>query len=59
MRLGEEESDVAAGDCVVIPSGIAHKLWAASDEDLVLLCVCAPAYSDADREMITRSRGDS
>jgi len=27
MRLGEEEQDVAAGDCVVIPPGVRHKLW--------------------------------
>jgi mannose-6-phosphate isomerase-like protein (cupin superfamily) len=59
MRLGEEESAVAAGDCVVIPPGTAHKLWAAPDTDLVLLCACAPAYSDGDTEMITRSGGGS
>jgi mannose-6-phosphate isomerase-like protein (cupin superfamily) len=51
MRLGEEETDVAAGDCVVIPPGVRHKLWASSEGELVLLCCCAPAYSDADTEM--------
>jgi mannose-6-phosphate isomerase-like protein (cupin superfamily) len=51
MRLAEEESQVAAGDCVVIPPGTRHKLWAAEGEELVLLCACAPAYSDADTEM--------
>jgi mannose-6-phosphate isomerase-like protein (cupin superfamily) len=51
MRLGDEESDVVAGDCIVIPPGTRHKLWAASAEDLVLLCACAPAYSDDDTEM--------
>jgi mannose-6-phosphate isomerase-like protein (cupin superfamily) len=51
MRLGDEETDVRAGDCVVIPPGVRHKLWAADDEELVLLCCCAPAYSDADTEM--------
>ena len=49
MRLGEEEQEVQAGDCVVIPPGTRHKLWNASDEEsLVLLCCCAPAYSDED-----------
>jgi mannose-6-phosphate isomerase-like protein (cupin superfamily) len=49
MRLGEEESAVAAGDCVVIPPGTPHKLWNDSaGEPLVLLCCCAPAYSDED-----------
>ena len=47
MRLGEEERAVAAGDCVVIPPGTAHKLRAAPDAPLVLLCLCTPCYSDA------------
>jgi mannose-6-phosphate isomerase-like protein (cupin superfamily) len=51
MRLGDEEADIAAGDCVVIPPGVRHKLWASPGEDLVLLCCCAPAYTDADTEM--------
>jgi mannose-6-phosphate isomerase-like protein (cupin superfamily) len=51
MRLGEEEADVGAGNCVVIPPGVRHKLWAADETELVLLCCCAPAYSDADTEM--------
>jgi mannose-6-phosphate isomerase-like protein (cupin superfamily) len=48
MRLGDEEREVSAGDCVVIPPGERHKLWNAGPEPLVLLCACAPAYSDAD-----------
>ncbi len=51
MRLGTEHSDVAVGDCVVIRPGARHKLWAAPDVDLVLLCACAPAYSDEDTEI--------
>jgi mannose-6-phosphate isomerase-like protein (cupin superfamily) len=52
MRLGEEERPVRAGDCVVIPPGIPHKLWAGEPEPLVLLCCCAPAYSDADTVLL-------
>lgn len=48
MRLGEEELDVAEGDCVVIPPGVPHKLWAGPAEPLVLLCCCSPPYSDED-----------
>jgi mannose-6-phosphate isomerase-like protein (cupin superfamily) len=51
MRLRGDEKDVAAGDCVVIPPGTKHKLWAGPDRDLVLLCACAPAYSDDDTEL--------
>ncbi|MEA2475121.1 MAG: hypothetical protein QOE06_3036 [Thermoleophilaceae bacterium] len=48
MRLGEEEREVASGDCVVIPPGTEHKLWNPGPEPLVLLCACAPAYSHED-----------
>ncbi len=40
------------GDCVVIAPGTPHKLWAAADTDLVLLCACAPAYRDDDTELL-------
>jgi mannose-6-phosphate isomerase-like protein (cupin superfamily) len=48
MRLGEEEREVAAGDCVVIAPGTPHKLWSSGDEPLKLLCCCSPAYRDDD-----------
>jgi mannose-6-phosphate isomerase-like protein (cupin superfamily) len=48
MRLGEEEVDVSAGDCVVIPPGSPHKLWNSGADRLVLLCCCAPPYRDED-----------
>jgi mannose-6-phosphate isomerase-like protein (cupin superfamily) len=56
MRLDDNEQPVRAGDTVVIPPGVEHKLWADRDVDLVLLCCCAPAYSDADT-VITEPRG--
>ena len=52
MRLGDEESAVRAGDCVVIPPGVAHKLWADEQRPLVLLCCCAPAYSHEDTVLL-------
>jgi mannose-6-phosphate isomerase-like protein (cupin superfamily) len=48
MRLGTDEGDVRAGDAVVIPPGTPHKLFNTGSEPLVLLCCCAPAYSDDD-----------
>jgi mannose-6-phosphate isomerase-like protein (cupin superfamily) len=48
MRLGDDERDVRAGDCVVIPPGAEHKLFNTGDEPLVLLCCCAPAYAHED-----------
>ena len=54
MRLDADESPVTAGDCVVIPPGTTHKLWNTGTAPLVLLCCCAPAYSDADTVMTGR-----
>lgn len=52
MRLSGDQLDVGAGDCVVIPPGTPHKLWAAPDRELVLVCACAPPYRDDDTELI-------
>jgi mannose-6-phosphate isomerase-like protein (cupin superfamily) len=54
MRLGEEEAEVGAGDCVVIPPGTPHKLWSTGAGPLRLLCCCAPPYSDADTVLLER-----
>jgi mannose-6-phosphate isomerase-like protein (cupin superfamily) len=48
LRIGDEEHDVAVGDCAVIPPGAEHKLVNTGDTPLVLLCCCAPAYSHED-----------
>lgn len=52
MRLGDDEFDVSAGDCVVIAPGTRHKLWASEGEELVLWCCCAPAYSHEDTVLL-------
>ena len=52
MRLGDEEAEVRAGDTVVIAPGIRHKLWNPGVEPLVLLCCCAPPYSDNDTVLL-------
>jgi mannose-6-phosphate isomerase-like protein (cupin superfamily) len=52
MRLGPDEGSVRAGDAVVIAPGTPHKLWNPGPEPLVLLCCCAPAYSDADTVLL-------
>jgi mannose-6-phosphate isomerase-like protein (cupin superfamily) len=54
LRLGEDEAEVRTGDCVVIPPGTPHKLFNPGPNELVLLCCCAPAYSDADTVMTGR-----
>lgn len=48
VRVGDEEREVRAGDCVVLPPGTEHKLWNTGDVPLRLLCCCAPAYTNDD-----------
>lgn len=48
LRVGDEQRDVRAGECIVIPPGAVHKLTNTGDEPLQLLCCCAPPYSDDD-----------
>jgi mannose-6-phosphate isomerase-like protein (cupin superfamily) len=48
MRLRDEETEVSAGDTIVIPPGTRHKLWNTGDDPLRLLCCCSPPYSHED-----------
>jgi mannose-6-phosphate isomerase-like protein (cupin superfamily) len=57
MRVAEEERDVRRGDCIVIPPGAEHKLTNTGAEPLVLLCCCAPAYSDEDTVLTEPASG--
>lgn len=52
IRLGDEESEVSAGDTVVIPPGTRHKLWNTGSKPLRLLCCCSPPYSHDDTFLI-------
>jgi len=54
MRLADQEAEVKAGDCVVIPPGTPHKLWNTGSEPLVLLCCCSPPYADDDTVLSER-----
>ena len=57
MRLGDEEREVVAGDCIVIPPGAPHKIFNTGDEPLVLLCCCAPAYRNEDTVLLEEPEG--
>ncbi len=54
LRVGDEQRDVRAGDCVVIPPGAIHQLVDTGHEPLRLLCCCAPAYSHDDTVLTGR-----
>ena len=48
MAVESERRNVGPGDAIGIPAGHRHQIRNVGDEDLVLLCCCAPAYTDAD-----------
>lgn len=48
LRIGDEERDVAVGDCALIPPGERHKIANTGDGPLRIVCACAPAYSHED-----------
>ena len=57
LRVGDDERDVRAGDCAVIPPRVEHKLWNTGAVPLVLLCCCAPAYSHEDTVLTEPASG--
>lgn len=52
LRLGDEVREIAVGDCVVIPPGTVHRLWADADAPLVVVCSCVPPYSHEDTVLV-------
>lgn len=52
MTLGEESFEIVTGDTILIPPGTPHALYNPGEKNLRVLCVCAPAYSHEDTELI-------
>ena len=52
MRLGMAEFGIRSGDTIVIPPGTKHNVTNTGLSTLKILCVCHPAYSDADTVLL-------
>ncbi len=52
LLLGSETQPVHPGDCVVIPPGTVHQLWADASAPLVVVCSCVPPYSHEDTVLV-------
>jgi mannose-6-phosphate isomerase-like protein (cupin superfamily) len=52
LVIDGEERVLGPGDCALIPPGARHKIYNVGSEPLRIVCACAPAYSDADTELI-------
>lgn len=52
MTLGNDCFTVTDGDTICIQPGTPHCIENTGDDELVLLCCCAPAYSHDDTELL-------
>ena len=52
MTLADKTFDVSAGDSICIAPGNPHCIENTGSEDLHLLCMCSPAYSHDDTELL-------
>jgi mannose-6-phosphate isomerase-like protein (cupin superfamily) len=52
LLLGDETQAIRTGDCVVIPPGTVHRLWADAGAPLVVVCSCVPPYSHEDTVLV-------
>ena len=46
MFLGEEQTTITAGDCVVIKANMHHMILNETDEDVVFIATCVPAWKE-------------
>jgi len=52
MILGDKKFKVIVGDTVCISPNTPHQITGLGDKDLRLLCLCSPAYSHEDTELL-------
>ncbi|MFO1063260.1 MAG: cupin domain-containing protein [Pirellulales bacterium] len=52
MTRDGEEKEVHPGDAIAIPPGSVHSIYNPTDQELVFLCCCAPAYEHHDTVLI-------
>ncbi|MHC1600915.1 MAG: cupin domain-containing protein [Candidatus Nezhaarchaeales archaeon] len=45
MHIEEEERLVCKGDFIVIPEGYLHYIENVEDDDLIIWCICVPAFT--------------
>jgi mannose-6-phosphate isomerase-like protein (cupin superfamily) len=52
MRLGDENFEVEAGDCITIAPGTLHNIRNTGEQPLTILCSCAPPYRHGDTVIV-------
>ncbi|PHS04665.1 MAG: hypothetical protein COA78_16225 [Blastopirellula sp.] len=54
MQIAEKQQEVTVGDAIAIPPGAIHTITNTGDEELRLLCCCAPAYEHDDTVLVEK-----
>lgn len=54
ITIEGETREVRVGDAIAIPNGQTHQICNHGVQELVFLCVCAPAYSHDDTVLIEK-----
>lgn len=52
MQLGDEQFAVSVGDTILIPPATPHAITNSGNEELKILCCCAPPYSHDDTKLL-------
>ncbi|OPY30790.1 MAG: DNA-binding transcriptional repressor PuuR [Methanocella sp. PtaU1.Bin125] len=52
MRLGGRSFRVKTGDAILIPPGTPHNIKADDGACVRILCICSPAYTHDDTELL-------
>lgn len=52
MQLGDDKCTVSPGDTILIPPGTPHAITNHGNNELKILCCCAPPYSHDDTELL-------
>jgi len=52
VELAGESRRVGPGDTIPIPAGAPHRITAGRPKQLVMLCICCPAYADDDTKLL-------
>lgn len=52
MTLGDKHFSVSVGDTICIPANTTHQIKNTGHTNLVILCVCSPAYSHDDTVLV-------
>lgn len=52
VEVAGESERVGPGDAVLIPAGAPHRLTAVGPRQVIMLCICCPAYAHGDTELL-------